>query len=104
MRAVLVAVAMLFAFAAPAAADRFSLTYNGYGLGFVPLGGITVDADVGEDSYQVEANLRSSGILNFFERTNLRATSSGMIRDGDVFWRRYDLDHHYSRKHRTIAM
>ena len=104
MRALFIAVGLMFALAQPAAGDRFSLTYNGYGLGFVPLGGISVDADVGDDSYQVEARLRSSGILNFFERTNLRATSSGAIRDGAVWWRRYDLDHHYSHKHRTIAM
>lgn len=104
MRAALLAIATLFACATPAAADRFSLTYDGVGLGFVPLGGISVDANVGADDYQVEAHLVSRGLLNLFERTDLRATSSGALRDGDVFWRRYDLDHHYSRKHRTITM
>lgn len=27
-----------------------------------------------------------------------------MIDNGAVFWRRYELDHHYSHKHRTISM
>ncbi len=104
MRTLLLALAALFAFAAPAAADRFYLSYDGYGLGFVPLGGMTVDADVSEDSYAVTATLRSGGLLNLFERTNLTATATGVINNGAVSWRSYDLDHHYSRKHRTIAM
>jgi hypothetical protein len=104
MRRLLTALAFLFASAAPAAADRFSLTYDGVGLGFVPLGGISVDADVTDDRYEITARLESRGLLNLFERTDLTAQSSGVIDNGAVRWRRYDLDHHYSRKHRTIAM
>ncbi len=104
MRVLLIAIASLIAFAAPARADRFSLTYDGVGLGFVPLGGVTVDADVSEDSYDITATLRSRGLLNVFERTNLTAQSSGHIQNGAVFWRRYDLDHRYSRKRRVINM
>jgi hypothetical protein len=104
MRAAVIAFVALSMIAAPAAADRFMLTYDGYGLGFVPLGGMTVDADVTEDSYLVTATLRSGGLLNLFERTNLTATAAGVIDDGAVYWRSYDLDHRYSRKHRTIAM
>lgn len=98
----------LFAFCvlsvAPAAAERYALHYEGTGLGVVPLGGIVVDADVREDSYDVAASLRSSGFVNVFERTAIEASASGAIRNGAVFWRRYDLDHHYSHKHRTIGM
>lgn len=104
MRAVLLAIAALFMSAAPAAADRFILNYDGMGLGFIPLGGVTVDADVSDDSYSVSAQLVSGGLLNLFERTNLRAEAAGQIQNGDVFWRRYGLDHHYSQKHRTIDM
>jgi hypothetical protein len=104
MRAVVLLAALVFAFATPASADRFALTYDGFGLGFVPVGGVTVDADVSEDSYDISATLRSRGILNLFERTNIQASASGLINDGAVRWRRYDLDHHYSRKHRTISM
>lgn len=104
MRAALLALATLFAFAAPAAADRFSLTYDGVGLGVVPLGGVTVDADVSSDSYSIRATLRSRGLMNLFERTNLEASASGVIQNGAVLWRRYDLDHRYSRKRRVIAM
>jgi hypothetical protein len=91
--------------ATPAAADHFSLQYDGAGLGVVPLGGVTVDADVSRDSYEVSATLTSGGLLNLFERTNLHAEASGIIQpNGSVSWRRYDLDHHYSRKHRVVAM
>jgi hypothetical protein len=104
MRVLIIAIATMFAFAAPAAADRFSLTYDGVGLGFVPLGGVTVDADVSEDSYEITASLTSRGLFNLFEPTNLRAASAGLIQNGAVHWRRYDLDHRYSRKRRVINM
>lgn len=104
MRALAAVLAILFMFAAPARADRFMLSYNGYGLGFVPVGGATVDADVSEDSYGITATLQSRGILNLFERTSIRAVASGVISAQGVSWRSYDLDHHYSRKHRAVAM
>lgn len=91
-------------FATPAAADRYYMTFEGAGLGLVPLGSITLDADVSDDSYIVRAHLRSGGLLNLFERTNLRAESTGLIRNGAVFWQTYALDHHYSQKHRAINM
>jgi hypothetical protein len=101
---VLFAFAALFLFATPASADRFALTYDGLGLGFVPVGGVTVDADVSEDSYDISASLQSRGIFNLFERTNIQASSSGLINNGAVRWQRYNLDHHYSRKRRVITM
>ena len=104
MRALVLALCTLLLSATPAAADRFSLTYDGVGLGVVPLGGVTMDADVSEDSYSITATLRSRGLLNLFERTNLRAEASGLISNGNVLWRRYDLDHRYSRKRRVINM
>jgi len=104
MRAFVIAFFSLFATAAPAAADRFWLEYDGYGLGLVPLGGISVDADVDERQYRVTATLESRGLLNLFERTHLVATSQGAIDSGDVRWLRYDLDHRYSRKRRVINM
>ncbi|HYD86328.1 MAG TPA: DUF3108 domain-containing protein [Vitreimonas sp.] len=104
MRAVLLALAALLVSAGPAAADRFSLTYDGVGLGFVPLGGVTVDAEVTEERYDITATLQSRGLLNLFERTNLTARSTGAIDNGVVRWRSYDLDHHYSRKRRVISM
>jgi hypothetical protein len=104
MRVILAALATLIISAAPAAADRFSLTYDGVGLGFVPLGGVTMDADVETDRYAVTATLQSRGLLNLFERTHLHAEASGLIVNGGVRWQSYDLDHHYSRKRRTIQM
>jgi hypothetical protein len=104
MRAAAIVLAVLFMFATPVRADRFMLSYNGYGLGFVPVGGATVDADVSEESYGITATLQSRGILNLFERTNIRAVASGVISARGVSWRSYDLDHRYSRKHRAIAM
>jgi len=104
MRVLLLALAALIATAAPAAADRFWLEYEGFGLGLVPLGGIAVDADVDNEQYRVTATLQSRGLLNLFERTHLVATSQGVIQRGDVRWARYDLDHRYSRKRRVINM
>jgi hypothetical protein len=103
MRVLILAIALICC-AAPAHADRFVLTYNGYGMRFVPLGGVTIDADIAEDSYQVSASLQSGGLLNLFERTSLDASASGLIADGAVSWRRYQLDHRYSRKRRIIEM
>jgi len=104
MRSAAFALALLFATAAPAAADRFSLTYEGTALGVLPVGGATLDADVTDTDYQITASLRSGGIAALFERTNLTATSSGLIQNGSVFWRSYALDHHYSRKRRQVAL
>jgi hypothetical protein len=104
MRAILLVLAAMLATATPAAADRFWLEYDGVGLGLVPLGGIAVDANVDDDSYQVTATLQSRGLLNLFERTHLVATSHGAIEAGAVHWARYDLDHRYSRKRRVISM
>lgn len=103
MRALLAAL-VLACLATPAAADRFLLTYDGAAIGFIPLGGVSLDADVTNDSYEVSASIRSGGLLNLFERTDLRAASSGDIIGESVRWRRYELDHYYSRKHRTIQM
>jgi hypothetical protein len=102
MRALVILAALLFA--TPAAADRFALTYDGFGLGFVPVGGVTVDADVSDESYDIAATLTSRGILNLFERTNIEVSASGVIDANGVHWRHYDLDHHYSRKRRVISM
>lgn len=104
MRTALLALAALALSAGPAAADRFSLSYDGVGMRLIPLGHITVDADVSEDSYAITATLESRGLLNLFERTNLRAHASGLIHNGVVRWRSYDLDHRYSRKRRVVSM
>jgi hypothetical protein len=90
---------------APAAhAERYVLEYRGAVFGILPLGEVKLDIDADDSSYRVTARLESSGLLDLFERTDLVAESSGAIESGGVSWRRYDLDHHYSRKHRTIAM
>lgn len=103
MRAVFLAL-MLCGTATPAAADRFALTYEGAAVGFVPLGSLTVDANVDDTSYQIETTIRSNGLMNLFERTDLTARASGAIEGERVIWQSYDLDHHYSRKHRVIHM
>ncbi len=91
-------------FATPAAGDTFSLEYQGAALGFIPLGSITVDATIEPESYDIQTHMQSGGLLAIFEHMDLAASASGAI-DGDrVVWRRYDLDHHYARKHRVIAM
>ena len=103
MRALVIALAA-FAFATPAAADRFALEYDGAALGLVPLGRINVDATVTPRGYRITTRIRSSGLMNLFERTDLTATAAGRIDESGVSWRRYELDHRYSRKHRIISM
>ena len=104
MRLLLLALMLACGFAAPAAADRYALTYEGLGMRFVPLGQITLDADVADDSYRVDATLRSGGLLNLFEPTNIRARAAGRIEQGVVRWSSYHLDHRYSQKRRVIEM
>jgi hypothetical protein len=90
MRAAFFALAALLACATPAHAERFALSYNGVGLGFVPLGGLQLDAQVSADSYDISATLQ--------------ARASGRVEQGAVRWQSYELDHYYSRKRRTVAM
>jgi len=90
--------------AGPAAADRFALRYEGRALGLLHIGDISVDVDVSADTYEISTGLRSRGLANWFERTDLRAHAAGVIEAGVVRWRRYDLDHQYSRKQRSIAL
>ena len=104
MRAALFALAALLAFAAPAYGERFALSYDGVGLGFVPLGRVVLDAQVSADSYDINATLQSRGLLNLFEPTRIQARAGGRIEHGAVRWQSYQLDHHYSRKRRTVAM
>jgi len=104
MRALLLALLMSCLGASPAAADRFSLTYEGYALGVIGIGEVTLDADIGAETYQVDATLRSSGLMNWFERTNIIASAGGRMHNGAVRWERYDLDHHYAKKRRVVVM
>ena len=96
--------AAFLACAGPAAADRFALRYEGRALGMLHIGDIAVDVDVSADTYEITTALRSRGLLDWFERTDLRAHAAGVIEGGVVRWRRYDLDHQYSRKQRSIAL
>jgi hypothetical protein len=96
--------AAFLACAGPASADRFALRFEGWALGALHIGDIAVDVDVSADTYEITTALRSRGLLNWFERTDLRAYAAGVIEAGVVRWRRYDLDHQYSRKQRSIAL
>lgn len=92
-------------FAAPlASADRFALDYRASALGLLPLGEVTLDFNVTDAAYTVDARLNSRGLLSLFEPTRLIAHAEGRIENGAVRWSRYDLDHHYSRKRRVISM
>ncbi|MGE0044238.1 MAG: DUF3108 domain-containing protein [Hyphomonadaceae bacterium] len=104
MRALVLALAFLALGASPAAAERYAMEFRGAVFGVVGLGRATLDLDVEPDRYRAVAQIRSGGILELFERTRLRAESEGGVSDAGVTWRRYSLDHHYSRKHRAILM
>lgn len=95
---------LALACATPATADRYYVVLRGAAFNIFDLGEITYDADINAETYSIDATLTSGGLLNLFERTRIRASASGVVENGAVRWRRYDLDHHYSRKHRVIAM
>jgi hypothetical protein len=90
--------------ATPAAADTFSLQYEGAALAIIPIGSISVDATIEDNSYDIHTHMVSGGLLSLFEHMNLAASASGSIEGDRVIWRRYDLDHQYARKHRVVAM
>lgn len=96
--------AAFLACAGPAAADRFALRYEGRALGLLRIGDIAVDVDVSADTYEITTALNSRGLLDWFEPTRLNAHAAGVIENGVVRWRQYDLDHRYSRKERSIAL
>ena len=104
MRFALIAFLAALAFASPAAADRFALQYRASTIGILDLGSLSVDADLSADSYEIRVGMQSAGLLNWFERTEIQGSSTGRFQNSGVFWQTYDLDHHYSRKHRVIAL
>ena len=103
MRPIFIALCLSLA-ATPASAERFALAYDGAAFGLAPLGAVSIDAEVFDDSYRIDAALESGGLLNLFERTEIRAAASGRIQGGALRWERYELDHRYSAKRRVIAM
>lgn len=105
MRAFLLAFALLVFAASPARAERYVMDYRGAVFGVIGLGDVTLDINVTGDRYFVSSRLRSGGLLALFERTRLTASASGYVTaGGDVSWRSYSLDHHYSGKRRVVEM
>jgi hypothetical protein len=90
--------------AAPAAADRFAIEYEGAIYGVLDLGEIYLDLTVDEQTYDVTAKLRSGGLLRLFEPTDLVGQASGAVTDNRLTWSRYDLDHSYSKKRRVTSL
>jgi hypothetical protein len=90
--------------ATPARAERFALEYEGAWLGVASLGSARLDIAVGDSGYDAIAAIRSGGLLRLFEKTDLLAASSGVVTPAGVAWRRYDLDHAYSKKRRVTSM
>ena len=96
--------ALILGFASPAHAERYILDYRGEAFGVAPLGAATLDAEIGDAEYRAASTLRSGGLLALFERTTLSALAEGSLISGEVRAGRYDLNHFYSRKHRTITL
>jgi len=104
LRPLAAAAAVLWLGTAPAHAERFALEYEGAWLGVASLGTARLDLAVGNEQYDAAASIRSGGLLRLFEKTDLVAAASGAITPAGIRWRRYDLDHSYSKKRRVIAM
>lgn len=86
----------------PAYADRIILTFEGSAYGIIPLGRASLDFSLDPDAYRVGGQIQSGGLAALFDRTDLRATSTGAA--AAVAWRTYDLDHSYAKKRRIVAM
>ncbi len=99
----LLAVAAALA-AGPAHADRFALEYEGAWFGVATLGSARLDIAVGDTLYDATATLKSGGLLRLFEKSDLLAAASGEVTPQGLRWRRYDLDHSYSKKRRVTSM
>ena len=101
--ALLLALAGVLA-ASPARADRYALDYEGSWLAVASLGAARLDIAVGEDAYDATATIHSGGLLRLFEHTDLLAAATGAVTPDGLRWRRYDLDHSYSKKRRVTSM
>jgi hypothetical protein len=104
MRALLLLAAAIALAASPARAERFALEYEGAWLGVASLGTARLDVAVGDSGYDATASVRSGGLLRLFEKTDLVASSTGAVTPQGIAWRRYDLDHSYSKKRRVTSM
>lgn len=95
---------MAVAVAGPARAERFALEYEGAWFGVASLGNAQLDVAVGDTVYDAVATIRSGGLLRLFEKTDLTAAATGVVTPAGLAWRRYDLDHSYSKKRRVTSM
>ena len=102
MRLAAVVMAASVLAAAPAHADRIVLTFDGSAYGIIPLGRASLDFSVDPDAYRVGGQIQSGGLAALFDRTDLRAISTGGA--DAIVWRTYDLDHSYAKKRRIVAM
>lgn len=103
MRSLVLAAAVAL-LATPAHAERFALEYEGAWFGVATLGTARLDVAVGDTGYDATATIRSGGLLRLFEKTDLVAASTGDVTPAGLRWRRYDLDHSYSKKRRVTSM
>jgi hypothetical protein len=104
MRIALPALAALLLLATPAHAERFALEYEGAWFGVASLGTARLDMAIGDAQYDATATIRSGGLLRLFEKTDLVAAATGAVTPQGLAWRRYDLDHSYSKKRRVTSM
>jgi hypothetical protein len=103
-RTLISAAALVVLCAAPARAERYILEFEGTALGPVSVGSATLHMGVEGDRYDLYLRLRSGGVLRWFDRTEISATAEGEIANGQVVWRRYDLDHVYAAKRRVTNL
>lgn len=105
MRALIASLLLSFALAAPAAAQRMTLDYNGSAWGLIGVGGARLEVTLDNDSYAASGTIRSGGIAALFLRTRVDVRSGGAIApDGDLIWQRYWLRHLYDGVDRHITM
>jgi hypothetical protein len=112
-RAALLTLAVLCAATGPARPEegqlaqgdgRYFMQFEGVWLGFVGLGGLTFDAAISADGYQVQAGMQSGGLAALFDKTTLTASATGALNAAGPQWGAYRLDHSYAAKRRVTLL
>lgn len=102
LRALTVAVLVLFA--RQADATTYRLRYDAQVLGVVTLGQASFEVSTSGGRYRTRATMRTSGIAQFFDRTQISAASTGLLRPAGLSWSSYNLSHAYAQQVRHIDM
>ncbi len=96
--------ALLFSFAAPAHAERFSLDYQAHAFGVAPVGKVRFDFTIDGEGYDVITTVRSGGAYALYGKQDVDGKSEGVIAGGLPRWTSYVTTTATKKKSRTTTM